>query len=237
MLYDNPAARLKAILETGKRHPGGHRCLDVWCVALGVRPDQTSEFFERLGKVMELPNKTRRLIKTYYPHQIESSEACLSKIDSAFQSQSLNGTWGTFANQIDEHAMSVLGFMADMLHSKVSAIVVSQDELEQIFNSFKELLDVVDASNISNSLKQYFANEINDLLNAIRDYKISGAVPILKQAESMAGHVLLDPEYASFLKDHELGKRVLDNLNAMAAVLSVAVSLPQLANFSKLLLN
>lgn len=53
----------------------------------------------------------------------------------------------------------------------------------------------------------------------------------------MAGHVLLDPEYASFLKDHELGKRLLDNLNAMAAVLTVAVSLPQLANFSKLLLN
>lgn len=237
MLYDNPAARLKAILDVGKTHSDGLRCIEVWHTILAIRPDQSHEFFERLGKVIELSNKTRLLVKTHFPHQIASSEVCLSKVDFAFTTQVLNGAWNSFMAQIDANCMDTLGLVADLLHSKVSAKVVKQNALETIFKGFKELLDVIDKSDISNSLKQYLVNEINDLLNSIRDYKITGAVPILKQAESMAGHVLLDPEYASFLKDHELGKRLLDNLNAMAAVLTVAVSLPQLANFSKLLLN
>ena len=237
MLYDNPAARLKAILDTGKTHSGGLKCIEVWHAILGIRHEQKNEFFERLGKIMELSNQTRQLVKTHFPHQIESSEICLSTIDFAFTTQALNSSWNSFIGQIDSPCMHTLGLIADLLHSKVSAKVVKQNELEIIFKGFKELLDIIDNSDISNSLKQYLVNEINDLLNSIRDYKITGAVPILKQAESMAGHVLLDPEYASFLKDHELGKRLLDNLNAMAAVLTVAVSLPQLANFSKLLLN
>jgi hypothetical protein len=40
--------------------------------------------------------------------------------------------------------------------------------------------------------------------------------------------IVRNKEYRNFLKDEELGKRLLDNLSAMANLMTVATGLPQL---------
>jgi hypothetical protein len=111
--------------------------------------------------------------------------------------------------------------------SPATKLIPDQD-LDKVLSSVSELVADIDKSNLSDALKNYLARELTDLQQAIREYKITGAVPVLKQAESMIGHTLADSEYGNFLKSHELGKRLLDNLNAMAALLTIALQLPQL---------
>jgi hypothetical protein len=86
----------------------------------------------------------------------------------------------------------------------------------------------LDSALLPQELKAYLARELNELQHRLRCYGITGALPVLRQVESMVGHCLVDQSYYSFLTSHELGKRLFDSLNAMAAVVTVAVGLPQL---------
>jgi hypothetical protein len=228
MLYDNPAARLKAILERGMAMPGETPCRAAWQDVLDVQPNDSGDLFAKLGKAMELPRRTVLLLKTHFPHLIEASNLWRDPIETAFLNQNLSARWETFRNHINPYCIPQLGMVSDLLHSKISAKTIKQQDLENILESFKALSELVDQSNLSEALKNYLHSEIFELIQALRDYKVSGALPVLKQAESLVGHALLDPEYSNFLSSHDLGKRLLDNLNAMAAVLTVAVSLPQL---------
>jgi hypothetical protein len=228
MLYDNPAARLKAILDKGMATPGETQCRVAWQEVLGVLPNDSGDLFAKLGKTMELPRRTSLLLQTHFPHLIETVNLWRDPIETAFLNQNLAGRWNTFRDHINPYCVPQLGMISDLLHSKITAKTLRQQDLEKILESFKALSEQVDQSTLSEPLKNYLLSEILELLQALRDYKVSGALPILKQAESLVGHALLDPEYSNFLSSHELGKRLLDNLNAMAAVLTVAVSLPQL---------
>lgn len=95
-LYDNPAARLKAILERCMEIPSGRPHRASWEHVLGVTPNDTSEFFEKLGKVMELPKCIYSLLNTHYPHQTNSAGLWKEPIEAAFLAQQLNGQWSTF---------------------------------------------------------------------------------------------------------------------------------------------
>ena len=96
----------------------------------------------------------------------------------------------------------------------------------------------LEAAQLEPGLRAYLARELAELQHCIRNYKITGAVPALRQTEALMGHSLLDPQYSSFLTNHELGTRLLENLSAMANLLTVAVSLPQLTqNLGSLLLR
>lgn len=237
MLYDNPAARLKAILEIGNKVQAGTICRQAWEHILKVEAGNTADLFAKLGKTMELPRKTIILVQTHFPHQVDSCKLWSDPIENGFLHQAMNGPWNSFTQHLNPYCLPQLGLIADLLHSKLSAKVIKDDDLSKIIDDFKALDSLIIESTLSEQLKNYLIQEISDLIHTVRTYKVTGAMPILKQAESMAGHVLLDPEYANFLKNHDLGKRLLDNLNAAAAILTVAVSLPQLSNFSKLLLN
>lgn len=208
--------------------PGETPCRAAWQDVLGVIPNDSGDLFAKLGKTMELPRRTTQLLQTHFPHLIETVNLWRDPIETAFLNQNLSARWDTFSNHINQYCIPQLGMISDLLHSKITAKTLKQQDLERILESFKVLSEQVDQSNLSAPLKNYLHSEILELLQALRDYKVSGALPILKQAESLVGHALLDPDYSNFLSNHELGKRLLDNLNAMAAVLTVAISLPQL---------
>lgn len=229
MLYDNPASRLQAVLEQGLAVPHDQSCRRAWEEILGVQGSDTSELFAKLGKVMELPRQTHLLLEMHFPHQADNSHLWRDPVELAFLNQQLGGAWVTFIKHINPYCVPQIGLIAELLHSKIAAKTLKEEELTKILGDVKALIDEVEASSISQHLKNYLLQELSQLAQSVREYKLSGATPILKQAESMVGHALLDREYSNFLTNHELGKRLLDNLNAMAAVITIAASLPQLA--------
>jgi hypothetical protein len=238
MLHDNPAERLRVILERGRAISGDQPCRSVWEQLLSVKPGESDELYAKLGKVMALPRETMVLLKTNFPRQVAGAEFWRAQVDAGFTNQNLAGQWATFIGQINAYSITQLGLTADLIQQRVATALVPDQDLERVLKEIHELIAAVDQSDLGTSLKNYLARELAELQQALRDYMVSGAVPILKQAESMVGHVLVDPEYKSFLTNHDLGKRLLDNLNAAAAVLTVALQLPQIGPaFTQLLLR
>ena len=229
MLYDNPASSLHRILSLGVREKHEQACHEVWRRLLEVKPDDIGGLVSKLARVMELPRQTLIVIQTCFPNQIDASRVWMAPIESAFMQQQLAGQWGSFAGQIQPYCIAQLSLTAELLQTRITTQLLEETELNRLLAELSTLVQEIDSSKLSPSLKAYLARELTEIQQAIRDYKVNGALPVLRNVEAMLGHSLLDPSYSSFLKDHELGARLLDNLSAMANLLTVAVSLPQLS--------
>jgi hypothetical protein len=228
MLNDNPAERLLNILVQGKKIDRSLPCRQAWGTIFQIDGNESDELFFRLAKVMALSRETVLLLAGNFPRQIEPAKQWRRKVEAAFGNQNLAAQWSTFIDHIDEPTLNLLTVTADLLGSSIGAKLIPDADLEKIQDSLKTLLTDIYEANLSTNLKSYLERELFDLLQHTRDYRVSGVLPILKQTESMVGHVLVDKEYKAFLTDHDLGKRLLDNINAAAALLTVALQLPQL---------
>jgi hypothetical protein len=91
------------------------------------------------------------------------------------------------------------------------------------------LLIEIENSNITDSLKTYLQREIVELLQKISEYQISGGLPIIRQTESMVGHIVFAPEYNDFLKENSIGHKLKDSLESVSNLVTVASSLPQIS--------
>lgn len=228
MIYDNPAAALQSILEHGVTEKHDQPCHAVWARLLDLKPEDQGGLIPKLGSVMELPRKTLAIVQTSFPNQLSSAQIWMSPVETAFLQQQLAGTWGTFAVHIQPYCIAQLGLTAELIQTRLSTCLIPEDDIISILTSVGELQREIDESKLDNTLKAYLGRELCELQQLLRNYRITGAHPVLKQAESMLGHSLLDPSYSRFLTDHALGARLLESLSAMANVLTVAVSLPQL---------
>jgi hypothetical protein len=237
MLHDNPAERLRNILDQGRQIGHDVRCRSAWADIFGIDPANGDELYSKLGKVMALPRETVMLLSTNFPRQVHAAKHWRDQVDTAFNNQNLAGQWATFIGHIDHNTVNQLSLTADLIESRLSAKLVPDNDLKQVLSGIHELIAQIDQSDLSVKLKNYLSRELADLQQHVRDYQVSGALPILRQAEALVGHVIVDSEYKDFLASHELGKRLLDNLNAMAAILTVALQLPQLAGIFTAALN
>jgi hypothetical protein len=238
MLYDNPAAALQAILEKGMAEKHDQPCHQVWRMLLNVSAQDQGGLIAKLGVVMDLPRRTLVLVRASFPNQLKAADLWASSIETAFMQQQLGGNWGTFAAHIQPYCIAQLGLTAELIQTRLGSKLIDEEEINNLLDAFGDLLSEIDRSELDNQLKAYVTRELLELQQLLRNYKVSGAVPVLKQTESMLGHSLLDPTYSKFLTNHELGARLLENLTAMANLVTVAVALPQLTHgLSTLLLR
>lgn len=237
MLYDNPAARLKAILDAGLNADKNQQCFIIWCNIFNISTNDFGEMFCRIGKVMELPREIISLLKIYYPHQIESSTFWRSQIESAFINQHIGGKWESFINQINQHCTAQLGLIAEILQNKLNSELTPDEKIADLIDKINILISEIEKSELEKNLKIYLIRELSALLQMLREYKIAGNEPVLKQVDAMIIHARRNESYLAFLKDHEIGQRVLDNLNAIAATLTIYLGTPQLPQTASILLQ
>lgn len=229
MNHDNPAARLLAILEKGKQIPPNTNCRQAWLQLLVVDGNsQNALLMSRLGKVMELPEQIFIALKDDFPHQMNSWSHCESQVNSGFTKQNLHASWDSFINYIDVHTINYLLMISDLLQVKTTVKSIADEEVnalrEKINNIYEEILE----SELPDEVKKYVIRYMRKILIGIDEYHLTGVLPLLDAMDTMVGHAMVDAEYKNFLKDTELGKKILDTLSAMASVVTVAVGIPQL---------
>jgi hypothetical protein len=98
ILIENPAARLLAILEKGKTIPPNETCENAWIKILETQRSTNSLFFTRLAKVMELTNRSSKLLENLDLTEKfkRANQHWVNQVNAAFVNQKLNGQWETF---------------------------------------------------------------------------------------------------------------------------------------------
>lgn len=225
---DNPASRLTTILSEALKIGDDKPCRSAWAEIFGIAANDNSELFLLLGKVMTLPGEVAQLVQLHFPHQAPSISLWKDPIEAAFLHQNLQSNWQSFRQHLNPYCVPQLHLIADLLHTKLGASIVDKEQIEALIESFSALQNDVANSELPEKLKLYVLAELSTLVMLLRQYSVAGAEPVLRQADSMFGHIVRDNDYRSFLVDSELGKRLLDSLTAMSNVLTVAIGLPQL---------
>lgn len=228
MNYDNPAARLLNILESGRKIGANENCRTVWQRLLEV-DDNNPMLMSRLGKVMELPELIIVAIKEQYPSPRNTWSHWEAQVNLGFMSQNLNGKWETFIQHIDSHSLTYLHLASDLLQAKSNTKLMPNEELISLRDKLQEIYNEVMGSEVNDEVKRYLARNLRKLINSIDEYKLTGALPLLDSIETTIGHIHIDTQYRNFLKDTELGQKLLETLGAMANVVTVAVGIPQLS--------
>ncbi|WP_372191351.1 hypothetical protein ACCQ21_19530 [Xanthomonas axonopodis pv. desmodiigangetici] len=227
MQYDNPAARLLAILEAGQKISINERCRNVWQSLLET--ESQPQLMSRLGKLMSLPQEIIDQTRELYPNQRPTWSHWSNQVNTAFAAQNINAEWNTFIRYIDSHTVDYLAISADLLQAKSTVQQLNFDDLLSTREMIDSLLQSVLESEISRDLKKFIVHHLRKILTSIEEYKITGSIPILDAVESTIGHAHLEKSFYEFLTDTELGRRILDTLAATANVVTVAVGIPQIS--------
>lgn len=235
MEYDNPAARLLAILSEGKKIPIGDPCRTSWARLLETRESDAALLVSRIGKLMGLPQDIIDQTKELYPNQQPTWQHWLSKVNTAFSTQNLTGQWQTFIQHIDDHTITYLTMSASLLESRSSIKKLDISKIVELRETVDRLISSVIESDTEISLKKYVIHHLRQILNAIDEYKITGALPILDAVESTIGHAYLEKGYHSYLTSTEIGRQILDTLGAVANLVTIAVGIPVLTHSLQLL--
>lgn len=230
MEYDNPAARLLSILSAGKTIAATDPCGRSWAKLLETPEGDRALLVSRIGKLMGLPQDVIDQTKELYPNQQPTWQHWSNQVNKAFSTQNLNGQWQTFVQHIDDHTIRYLAMSADLLEAKSSIKQLDPSRITEIRETINDLISSVIQSDAEVSLKKYITHHLRLILNAIDEYKITGALPILDAVESTIGHAFLDENYRSYLKDTDMGKKIVETLGAVANLVTIAVGIPVLAH-------
>ena len=234
MATDNAASRLRELLGKAKAIDQNTASVHAWEQLLQVKKNPAL-LLSRLGKLIALPEE----ISATLSNSVDTMPGVVNHISNqfyaAFSAHKFGEKWEGFVSRIDDHMMNYLALASTLLETQVKTNRLEENEIDELRKNFVELLDKVRASELSPRLKSYVARQLHDLISALDDYFITGAEPILERVEATIGHAYIDTEYKGFLKDHELGKSLLECLGAAANLVTVAVGIPQLAQMIQLL--
>ncbi|NOH82070.1 hypothetical protein F0231_20335 [Vibrio sp. RE86] len=225
MTNDNAAARLHAILERGKKLNENSSAKNAWMYVFNLSsdtPNYESILMSKLGQVMLLPHETRSLIEQYYPQQAQSLDHTILQIQKGFTNQNLSSSWKTFIQHIDDHCISTLSMSAALLDNKLETKLIDNETLGDFKERVQELFDETITSSLGTEFKKFITHYLQKIINAINDYLISGALPILDAIHSTLGHAVLDPKFKQDLVETESGNKISNMLGDLANIVTVA---------------
>jgi hypothetical protein len=233
MATDNAASRLLELLRKAKALDQNVPSVKAWQTILETKG--SAQLLSRLGKMIALPEKISETLS----NSVDTTPGVVQHISNqfyaAFSSHKFSDKWEVFVTKIDDHMMNYLALASTLLETQVKTKRLEEAELDELRQGFVDLLEKVRASQLSPRVKAYVVLQLHDLVAALDDYFITGAEPILERIEAAIGHAYVDPEYMGFLRDHELGKSLLECLSAAANLVTVAVGIPQLVHVVQLL--
>lgn len=235
MKADNSADRLLALLTEGKRKDEGSPCRRVWCELLRVPKDDPVRLTAQIGKVMMLPGQVVQDLQDCLPDADNTWSHWAGQVTIAFSRQNLDSSWKTFIEHIDTHTLTYLSLSANILASHKKVKTIDPEASAEIKAKIVECINETLASDIEPTVKAQIVRHLRAVIDAIDDYQIFGAQPILDAVEVVAGHTYFDEKYHSFLKDSEVGKRIHEALTAAANLVTVAVGVPQLVQTALLI--
>ncbi|MGB8702835.1 MAG: hypothetical protein WCD18_25750 [Thermosynechococcaceae cyanobacterium] len=151
------------------------------------QPHNIVDFYELLNKAEEEARSIRT--KTRIDRYLQTIE----KLHEYFVVQHIWGIqWNAFATYIeDKGVLNTLDSLAEFFHSENPTIFLEEDFLEKLNSEFTLLLEKILQSDLSKDLKRFLTGQIENILKAIRRYKIDGTEGLKKAAQSLVSDLVM----------------------------------------------
>jgi hypothetical protein len=226
--FDNPAGRLLALILDVRGRNENEAMGVAWANTFNLNyPNDLAPLLERLAFVIRMPAQIREQVALL---NLDANVLLkrLPEVEEALTRLQLGAPLGQFLAPITEATLDNLEVCSAMLHQFRPEVIPSQDDLSDLSESIKELLDEVIAAVVDSDLKSYLAEHLHDMLSAISDYRINGSVGVRHAVERAVGELALRREIQEGLESDEHGKRfwrILTNVLLVLNLLDTGVKL------------
>lgn len=230
MEKDNPARRLLFILEKGKSISSSTLCEETWYKILEIKNHDKSLLFNRLGKLITLPNTIKEDVLKYHPEQIGICTVAINNINKAFSSQNLSSQWSTFINYITNETLNYLTLIARLLDYEYKTQIIEEKKLSDFRDSVDILIKEIKELNVSDNFKKYLLSYLKKIVNSIDEYQITGVDPIIESFETIIGHTVINKDFGENIKDTKLTDKFIKMIKDLNELVSTGNNLLQLSN-------
>lgn len=154
---------------------------------LESQPHNIVDFYELLNKAEE----EARCIRT--KPRIDRYLQTIEKLHEYFVTQHIWGVaWSTFATYIEDKGfLNTLDSLAEFFHTENPAILLEKEFLEKLNDEFSDLVEKILQSDLPKDLKRFLVGHIEDILKAIRRYRIDGTEGLKKAAQSLVSDLMM----------------------------------------------
>ncbi|MDN5511939.1 MAG: hypothetical protein L0G64_06405 [Acinetobacter sp.] len=238
MIYDNEALRLHETLQKLKTISGNTRLSDAFAVVLQVDAKNLSKVLIGIGQLNTYVDSIAQYCKDS-PSIALQFERWSPKINQAFSTIHINNALSQFTQYYNEEVLFLIKTTHLALTERIEhKIILEKEKIDQLIVELEELKQDFESKDISPSVKSYILNQLNELINNLKQYEILGSSNIQGTIESSIGHLITSDEYANFMKTDPLGRSLLDKLVAIGAGLQIIESGTQiLVNTQQYLAN
>lgn len=231
MEKDNPARRLLIILQKGKSINGNEPCLDTWNKLLEINDiNNHSLLFNRLGKLITLPNIIREDVLKYHKDNISECNLAISQVNHALKVQNLSSTWNTFIGHINDEALNYLNLIAKLLDYEYETELLKKENLDEFRSSIDELIQEIKDLDVDTDFKKYILHYLKKIIDSIDEYNITGITPIVESLEVTLGHAVINKEFGKNIKESNFSDKFIDILEKLNSLVNTGNSLVQLSN-------
>ncbi len=183
---DNPAGRLYLLMSQATRLANGNTG-SQFPILLNYQPTDTINMHKRFAAVLSAIEETEQLLKT---HDREVCDMFISDKASIITFFSLGITaghdWNQYkTNYLKEPALKTLEFCSLTLSRVFGEKVATTEALTELEKQLNELYASVADSNLDTFLKAKILDGLNDVRNAIHEYRITGVKGVEKAISAL----------------------------------------------------
>ena len=154
---------------------------------LEPQPHNIVDFYELLNKAEEEARRVRSRPKI---------DRYLQTIEKLHEHFIVHHTWSVqwviFSAYIeDKNILNTLDSLAEFFYSENPVIFLKEDFLEKLNSEFTVLLEKILQSNLSKELKRFLIEHIENIVKAIRRYKVDGTEGLKKAAQSLISDLVM----------------------------------------------
>ncbi|EAR6709287.1 hypothetical protein EWN99_21625 [Salmonella enterica] len=229
---DNPAQRLLDLLEQGNRYQKTENCRAVWKQILQVEGRAEHHLLTRLGHAMALPGRIIQVREDNFSTLRGKSVHWKTCVDKAFVLQSLNSTWSTFQDNIDDRTLTELGMLSDLFETRGAHAGIAAEEIEVLLERITQLRSEIRESQLSATMKTLLLKQLSQIQEALESYSISGVEPVMDAIQSTLGLAVLHPEYRNEISKgtgSQFGEKISALLTDTASVVTIAGAMPMIS--------
>ena len=181
-------------LPTVKNNPKDSSLGSVLSEAFSVDAESTSNFLNALSAFIKEVNNARIELerKTNFTQDAYSNH--FQNIEDFISRMSLEKKWANVESYFPKEALSALKIFEDLVKQECEQSEISKSQILDIKRLLVETQNSLLESGIEKELMIILSNNIDEMLNAINNYHISGLAGIEKSYEISSGSVILKRE-------------------------------------------
>lgn len=231
---NNPAGRLLNILLEAKSIAAKDQKLSVqavWAILFNVERNELSMILKKLSKVLELPDLIRMEVNSVKNIDPKISLKYFKRVEEILSSVTFNTNMNSFLNQIGDKELYSLEVCDDLLSKSRPEINIEEDKFNQIINSAKNLLNEIKDANINQELKDFLSSKLEDIIEAMMDYKIVGIETIRETITSIIGDATLKQEIMKRDKKTKYQKSFWEIVLRLSIIISLITNSTELGTY------